>query len=259
MHRAVLLVCTALVVLACDSNAAEEARAATMKLAAKDAEIAELKARLASASAPASPARTPEVAPLGPGRLDPMLVRIAATANKMKLELELDGSVRKLAVYHDDVGALPAAVTARASEVFPGAKVRSYESEYYRDLGRVFEVEVETADGQRCEVSAREDGALVYKECELDPKALPPEIVAALERDAPGRKIQEVERKDHADGKVEFVAELGPAASATKKPAPKKLVAGDDEAPGEELYFDAAGTLIRREVTLPAEVEIARP
>jgi hypothetical protein len=258
MYRAALFVCTALVVLACDSTAAEEARATGMKLAAKDKEIAELRAQLAAAGAPAAPAPTPEAAPLGPGRLDPLLVRIAASARKMKLELEVDGSVRKLAVYHDEVGAVPAAVIARASEVFPGAKVRSYESEYYRDLGRVFEVEVETAGGQRCEVSAREDGALVYKECELDVKAMPPEIVAALERDAPGRKLLEVERKDHADGKVEFVAELGPVASAAKKPAPKQLVAGD-EAAGEELYYDAAGKLLRREVTLSAEVEIARP
>jgi len=254
MRRTVLAVCTALVVLACDSKAAEEASAATAKLAAKDKEIAELRAKLATASAPASPVAPPAAAPLGPGRLDPMLVRIAVTARKMKLELEADGTVRKLAVYHDDPGAVPAAVLARASEVFPGAKVRTYETEFYADLGRVFEVEVETADKQRCEVSAREDGALVYKECELDLKKLPPEIKAALERDAPGRKIQEVKRKDHADGKVEFVAELGPAAVAKKKPA-----AGADEAAGEELYFDAAGKLLRREVTLSAEVEIARP
>lgn len=255
MRPTVLVVSTALLVLACDSNAAEEARAATAKLAAKDKEIAELRTKLASATTSA-PVAAPTAAPTGPGQLDPELVRVAMTARKLKLELEADGSVRKLAVYHDNAGDLPAAVTARASEVFPGAKVRTYESEYYRDLGRVFEVEVETADGQSCEVSAREDGTLVYKECELDAKAVPAEITAALARDAAGRDVQEVERKDHADGKVEFIAEVGPLSVGGAKPKP-----GDeaDAGPGEELYFDAAGKLLRREITLSAEVEIARP
>lgn len=257
MHRLVV-VCLALSPLACDSKAADEARAAATQLAAKDKEIAELRGRLAQQAPPADPPAAPPPA-LGPGRLDPEIVRAAAAgARKLELELEADGSVRKLAVYHDDAAALPAAVTAKAAEVFPGSTVRGYETELYRDLGRVFEVEVVTRDKQPCELSAREDGALVYKECELDAKSLPPEISAAVTRDAAGRKLLEVERKEYADGKVEFIAEVGPAGTS---PAPKKKPKGDDDEAGavEELYFDAAGTLLRRELMLAAEVEIARP
>lgn len=262
MLRAHLIVCTALVVSACDSQAAEkaaeEARAAAAKLATKEREIADLRSQLAAKdAAPATP--TPPAA--GPGQLDPEIVRIAAAgARKLKLELEADGAVRKLAVYHDDASALPAAVVARTSEVYPGGVVRHYETELYRDLGRVYEIEVTTKDKQSCELSAREDGTIVYKECELDPKSLPAEISAAIARDAAGRKLLEVERKDYADGKTEFVAEVGPDPKTAKpaKPA-KKGEEAEDEAAGEELYFDATGKLLRREITLTAEVEIARP
>jgi hypothetical protein len=263
MTRAGLVLCTFLVGIACDQKAAEEARATAAKLAEKEREIVDLRARVAAhavapsvappASAPATPAAD---ASASPGQVDPELVRAAlAGASKMKLELEADGSVRKIAVYHHDAATVPEAVTKKALETFPGATIRKYETEFYRDKGRVFEVEVTTADKQSCEVSARADGSLVYTECELPAASLPAEIVAAVARDAAGRKTLEAERKNHADGSVEFVVEV----AAAPDPKAKAKKDEDEDAGAEELYYDAAGKLLRREIVIPAEIEITRP
>lgn len=261
MTRASLLLCTLLVGIACDPKPAEEARATAAKLLEKEREIADLRARVAAhAVPPATPTTTtPSAAAGSPGQLDPELVRAAlAGAREIKLELDADGSVRKLAVYHNDAASIPEAVTKKALEVFPGATVRDYETEFYRDKGRVFEVEVTTADKQSCEVSAQADGALVYTECELPAASLPAEIQAAVARDATGRKVLEAERKTHADGSLEFIVEVA-AADAPTKPKTKTDDDDDDDAGAEEFYYDATGKLLRREVMIPAEIEIARP
>jgi hypothetical protein len=260
MHRTVAALCTLLVGSAagCDRDAAE-VRASAATLAEKDRQIADLRAQLLAKSVPPAP-ETPASEPVavGPGQLDPEIVRAAASgASKLKLELEADGTVRKLAVYHHDAAALPAVVTARAMEVYPGAEIRMYETEFYREHGRVFEVEVLTKDKQVCELSAKADGTLVYNECEVDPKTLPEPVKAGIAAAAPGLEIREAETKTYADGKLEFVVEVARPAAKSKKARDDDD--DDDDHNGEELYLDAAGKLLRREITLEAEVEIAKP
>jgi uncharacterized membrane protein YkoI len=233
---------------ACDTKAADEARAAAeAKLAARDKEIADLKAQLAAkpAPAPAAPAPiTPPPAPAGPGRLDAEFVRAVAAsagAREVSLEVEGDGAVRKLALYHDDVATLPAPVLALLEQQYPGGKAVKYETEVYAEHGRVFEVEVKTKDRRECEYSARPDGTLFYNECEIDAKTLPEPIRSAIPKAVPGAKIDEAEKTTYADGRAEYTVEV---------------TAGGKE---HELYFDADGALLRHELVIAAEFEVTVP
>ncbi len=119
----------------------------------------------------------------------------ATTVEEFEFRLDESGALVKQAVYHDDASAISDAVKAKAMEEFPGATIESYETEWYADVGEVHEVEVRTADGQSCEVSATPDGTLRYKECELDLAKVPAQITAAIESAYPGGKLLEVETK----------------------------------------------------------------
>lgn len=134
----------------------------------------------------------------GPGRLDATLARGATRyqgVHKLKLRLREDGTVEKMAVYHRDASVAPAPVLALAQSRFPGSTVVFYEHELYIDRGEMHEVEVKTADGRTCEISASPAGVLGYEECELAVDAVPPAVKATLEARLPGGKIVEAESK----------------------------------------------------------------
>lgn len=188
-----------------------------------------------------APPPAPAPAPVGPGQLDTELVRTAGTAQgveKIKVELEKDGSVRYLSVYHQDPAAVPEAVRKQLDATYPGAKVLRYETEHVVPHGRLHEVEVETADKQQCELSARADGGVVYTECHIDAKALPEPVRAAFAKAHPGVAIKEVEKKTFTGAGDEYEIEF--------------------EAGGRlhELYFTPDGTVIRHELVVPAVIEV---
>ena len=133
--------------------------------------------------------------------------------------------------------ALPAAVTALREAQFPGSEVRNYETEFEREHGRVFEIEVTTKDKQECELSAKPDGTLVYTECHIAAKTLAPGVVAAIEKAVPGAKISEAEKKTYPDGRAVISVEV---------------TAGGKQ---HELYFEG-DALVRHELVLPAEIEV---
>jgi hypothetical protein len=192
-----------------------------------------------AAKAAEKPADAAVTAPTGP-RLDAEIVAAAATAKgvvKVKIEAEADGSVREMSLYHNDESALPAAVTALREAQYPGSKVRAYETEFDREHGRVFEIEVTTRDKQECELSAKPDGTLDYNECHVPAKTHGAAVLAAIEKTVPGAKIGEAEKKTHADGKVVVSVEV---------------TAGGKQ---HELYFEG-DALVRHELILPAEIEV---
>ena len=221
-------------------NAAETARL-TAELGARDQQIVGLEQQVAKLSAkPADPA--PVTAPPRP-QLDAELERAAGTAEgvqKFELEVEADGSLRELAVYHNDASVLPAAVLALQEQQYPGSKVRVYEIEFDRDHGRVFEVEVTTADKQECEYSAKPDGTLVYNECHIDPKALSEAVQAAIPKAVPGAKLLTAEKKTYPDGRTIHSVELSAAGKT------------------HELYFEN-DAMIRHELVFDAKVEVPAP
>lgn len=123
----------------------------------------------------------------------------AKTVSKFEFKLDEGGSLVKQAVYHDDGTSIPQAVKDKAAELFPGATVTHYETEWYADAGVVYEVEVKTPDGRSCEVSATAEGELRYEECELDLASVPEQITAAIASAYPGGKVLEVETKKGPD------------------------------------------------------------
>ncbi len=149
-----------------------------------------------------TPAKTPKAPPAtapapGIGGLDSAFIAsISAHPNATKVEIEVhaDGSIRELALYHNDADKLPEAVRAKAEEVYPGATIKGYESEVEGPERReVFEVELKTAEGQDCEVEATATGELIYTECEIEVSALSEELKAAALKALPGAAIEEVE------------------------------------------------------------------
>lgn len=151
------------------------------------------------APAPSSPqAPTAASATAASSGLHPELARIAVTADNVdefELRLDADGELVKQAVYHDKADAISDAVKAKTLELYPGATITHFETEHYADAGVVHEVEVKTADGQSCEVSATPDGAVRYQECELDLATLPAQITAAVKSAYPEGKLLEAETK----------------------------------------------------------------
>jgi hypothetical protein len=126
---------------------------------------------------------------------DIMAAATSATGvEKLKLRVDADGAVVKQALYHTDASKVPEAVRSLASKEIPGKAVR-YENEFYAELGAIFEVEVQGKDGKRCEVAAREDGTLRYKECRVKAKELPVEVTRKLGELHPKGKILEAEAK----------------------------------------------------------------
>lgn len=244
MVRSIVCVCvlSAGILGGCDGaeagKAAEEARKGLeAKLAASSKKVGELEAEVARLSA--KPAEPAAATPSGP-RLDPEIVAAAVTAagvTKVKIEAETDGTIREMSLYHNDAAALPAAVTALREAQYPGSKVRAYETEYDRDHGRVFEIEVTTKDKQDCELSARPDGGLVYTECHIPAKSLPGPVVSAIDKAVPGAKILEAEKKTYVDGRAIVSVEV---------------TAGGEK---HELYFE--GDALSRHVRVIAgELEV---
>lgn len=227
---------------ACDSGTSN--KDAEAKVLERDREIAALKQQIATLSAKpdAPPADARPAAPTGPS-LDADIVRAASTAQgvqKLKLESEADGSLRELSLYHNDKSALPEAVLALREKQYPGSQIRAYETEFEREHGRIFEVEVTTKDGQECEYSAKPDGTLVYNECHIDPKTLPEAVRAAVTTKLPGAEILEAEQKTYADGHTIYSVELRAAGKV------------------HELYYEG-DQLIRHELVIPAQLEVPAP
>lgn len=179
----------------------------------------------------------------GPGRLDVRLVHLAATtpsAAKIELHPDETGALVKATVEHLDEAQVPEAVRRLAAEKFPGAKVTGYETESYAGEGDlVYEVEVDTAEGRHCEISATAAGALRYTECRLPPAEIPEAVARAVAAVLPGAEIEEAERV------------AGPA-------LPTEEIRVEAKAGGRLHYlrFDPAGTLTRHGVMIPAEIEV---
>lgn len=199
----------------------------------------------APAPAPApTPAPAPEVRPDGPGRVDLELIRAAATAQdvkEVKIEAEANGEFRYVSVHHNDAAAIPEPVRKLLDTQFPGGKILGYETESIAGQGRLFEIEVETQDKQVCEYSARADGTLNHTECEIDARALPEPIRAAMDKAHPGVAIKEAEKKTITGAGEQYEVEL--------------------EVGGKlhEYYFKPDGTQIRHELVIPAIFEITVP
>jgi len=166
-----------------------------------------------------APTASPDVA-AGSVALHEVVAKTAVTAktvDKFEFRLDANGAVVKQAVYHDDASSISDAVKAKVEEVFPGGTITHYETEWYADAGVVHEVEVRTADGRECEVSATPDGTLRYEECKLDLATVPTQITAAVESAYPGGKLLEVE---------------------TKKGPNLDIITAEVEAGGVEYYLD---------------------
>jgi len=130
--------------------------------------------------------------------------------DKIELEVAADGNIRELALYHNDAELIPDAVKAKAQEVYPGSTIHSYESELEGPQRRaVFEVELTTAEGQKCEIEATDGGELLYTECEVEVTSLAEELKAAAEKALPDGTIKEVEVvTPSGDAKPQTVVEM---------------------------------------------------
>src|SRR6185503_11215571 len=95
-----------------------------------------------------------------------------------------------------------------AEQRFPGATVRSYETELYRAGGRTYEVEVTTADGKTCELSATAEATLRYVECEVPASELPAAVTATIGSTVAGGEVREAEKKTDAAGADTFSVEV---------------------------------------------------
>lgn len=193
---------------------------------------------------PSATPMAPDVAVPG-GGLHETVARIAVTAKTVEeFEFRLDdrGALIKQAIYHDDASAVSEAVKAKALELYPGSTIVAYETEFYADAGIVHEIEVKTADGQACEVSATPDGTLRYQECELDPADVPAQITAAVKSAYPDGKLLEVE---------------------TKKGPGLDVVTAEVESGGIEYYvtMDADGTIeaVHKRIEALVEIPVALP
>lgn len=192
----------------------------------------------APAAQPAAPAPAPS--PSATAAIKPRFVKAAATlqgVSKVKVRTTATGAVTKLAVYHDDAAQTPEVIKKMTADRFPGSKVRYYELEWYDDRGWVHEVEVKTADGKSCELSASEDGALHYIECEIAPANLPKPVAAAIQKLLPKGEIVAVETKK------------GPAVD---------VVSVEVKVDGKEHYvhFSPSGELQKHLLKIPAVLEV---
>jgi hypothetical protein len=179
----------------------------------------------------------------GPGRLDPALVEVAASAQgvrKIELHAEPGGGLRKMSVYHLDTSRIPEPVRKLAEQKFPGGKLRSFESERYADAGLVYEVEVDTSDGKVCEVSASGEGALRYTECRLRPEELPPEVARTVSATVPGASIEEAELL------------TGPAIAGEREFRIEARAGGVTH----YLRLRPSGELFRHGLLVPAQIEV---
>lgn len=179
------------------------------------------------------------VAQADPGAIDAQIAAATVSAKgvvKLKIYAFADGKLRKIALYHTDPAQVPEAVKAAAKATFGDAPAQYYESEVYADLGRIFEVEVKTKDGEK-EFAAKPDGTLVYIESPLKPEAVPAALMTAANAIVPNAKLLEVEHK-----KGPSVEEYGFKFDAS----------------GIIHYLRLApdGTLVNHGLRFPAEVEV---
>jgi hypothetical protein len=177
----------------------------------------------------------------GGAALDAELVKTAsAGAIKMKIRTDASGALVKQSVYHRDQAAIPKPVHDLAAQKFPGGKTEQVESELYREHGRVYEVEVTTADGKKCEVAASAEGVELYTECVVEPASLPAPVTAAIAKLYPDAKVLEAETKKGP--KVDEIT--------------VEVQVGDGE---HYVRIEPDGTVIERLVRVPAVVEIPVP
>jgi hypothetical protein len=197
--------------------------------------------RIASLSLAIVAGCSPTVRPAA--SLDPDLVALAArtgTLGGVLLRTDDQGRVIKIGVYHLDAAEIPAWARREAEARWPGAKLRSYESEWYSDAGAVFEVEVETVAGEHCELSLDAGQRERYVECEVALDAVPPSVRRTAEQTVPGAAIREVETRK-GPGIDEFTVELD--------------LAGREH----YLHIDPDGRLRAHLVRLPTLLEVPVP
>ncbi|MCS6915802.1 MAG: hypothetical protein RMK29_15565 [Myxococcales bacterium] len=132
------------------------------------------------------------------------LSAMAAHGPEVSVKAYVDGGgvVRKLSLYHQQAERVPEPVRRLAQEQFPGARMRQYEVELLADGSWVHEVELETAEGRRCELSATAQGSLRYTECPLPPADLPEPVRNEVSRRVPGGDIEEAEVQTGAAGRI---------------------------------------------------------
>lgn len=176
----------------------------------------------------------------GAASIDAELTKLAGgdTVEKFKLRVDDAGVAAKQSLYHGDATAIPEAVQKLARERYKDAKIERYESELYREHGRIFEVELTTADGQRCEIAASAEGVELYTECRLTLETVPPAIRDAITKLYPQGKIVEVETK--------------------RGPKIDELTVEVELAGGHQHYVQLRpdGTLIARFARVPAVLEV---
>ncbi len=156
-------------------------------------------------SSPAASAQPMTADPAAPAAqtLEPAVVEAAMHAThveKIKIRVDSRGAIVKQAAYHDNAAAVPDIVKTKAGEVYPGSKILHYETEHYRDDGLVHEVEVQTQDGRRCEVSVGPEGVLRYQECRIAAEDLPAAVAAKVAELYPDGRVLEAEIKTTAEG-----------------------------------------------------------
>jgi hypothetical protein len=175
------------------------------------------------------------------GHLDPKWVAESADRQGvMKAEIYTDasGDVEKLELYHHDDHGMPEAVLHLMQEKFPGSKVENYETEVIASGEMIYEAEVTTAEGKRCEISATAEGHLRYTECNIPPSELPPAVAQSVAEHVPGGAVAEAEKRQ-GDGPDQLRIEA------------KK---GDSV---HYLIFDAAsGQLKQHYIKVPAELSV---
>ena len=179
-------------------------------------------------------------APKGPGFIDPRMAAAAQWETVKEVEISIDGSgnITKIAVEQSSGDKVPEALRKLVEATYAGGTITEYEQELYQDNVMVHEVEVKTADGKECEISATEAGALRYTECKLKPEELAEPIKKGVETAAPGAEITEAEVRKTADGAEDFRLEV--------------------KANNRKWYFrfKADGTMTERSRLVEAEVAI---
>lgn len=158
-------------------------------------------------------------------------------AREVTVEMGPEGQVRKLVLAHGDASKIPAAVLELTEATFPESTIVAYEWEYYLDGGEAHEIEVKNAEGIACEVSAKPDGSLRYKECEIPTSEIPEAMQAKIEEMIPGAEILEAETKE------------GPAEGYTSIKVKK-------DGQVHYLRFDTDGTFRERARRLPSVVKV---
>ena len=180
---------------------------------------------------------------VGPGRLNHELLSLAKNAHgtrKIELHSDQNGTITKMSVYHQDVSRVPEAIRKLAERQFPDSKVISMETENYADAGLVYEVEVESPDGKRCEVSALPDATLRYTECRLSSDGLPAAVSQRIAATVPNGTIEELE------------VLKGPSIAGGEEYRAEVKLGGVEH----YLRISPSGELLRHGIVVPASIEV---